>query len=199
MAKPNQVPEASMEEILASIRKIMSEDETRFAATKPAAAVRREPAPPPPANNVSPLFRDQPVDTPVFAEEDAFRETDEAETPQHDDSAREAIAHGGAPVIEEARPAPVATALDIRAEASAHGWPVAHTEPGVLLSPQANVAVASAFDHLASSILSSNSRTIEQLAEDMIRPMLKNWLDDNLPSLVERLVREEIERVSRRR
>ena len=36
-------------------------------------------------------------------------------------------------------------------------------------------------------------------AEDMMRPMLKNWLDDNLPSLVERLVREEIERVSRRR
>jgi cell pole-organizing protein PopZ len=33
----------------------------------------------------------------------------------------------------------------------------------------------------------------------MLRPMLKDWLDENLPPLVERLVREEIERVSRRR
>jgi cell pole-organizing protein PopZ len=33
----------------------------------------------------------------------------------------------------------------------------------------------------------------------MLRPMLKVWLDDNLPGLVERLVRAEIERVSRGR
>ena len=35
--------------------------------------------------------------------------------------------------------------------------------------------------------------------KDMLRPMLKAWLDDNLPPLVERLVRAEIERVARRR
>jgi hypothetical protein len=33
--------------------------------------------------------------------------------------------------------------------------------------------------------------------KEMLRPMLKAWLDDNLPSLVERLVRAEIERVTR--
>jgi cell pole-organizing protein PopZ len=70
---------------------------------------------------------------------------------------------------------------------------------GSLLSPGADAAVASAFSQLASTILSNNSRTVEQLAEEMMRPMLKDWLDENLPPMVERLVREEIERVSRRR
>ena len=37
----------------------------------------------------------------------------------------------------------------------------------------------------------------DQIAEEMIRPMLQDWLDNNLPTLVERLVREEIERVAR--
>jgi cell pole-organizing protein PopZ len=44
-----------------------------------------------------------------------------------------------------------------------------------------------------------NGRTVEELVSELIRPMLKTWLDDNLPGLVERLVRAEIERVSRRR
>ena len=42
-----------------------------------------------------------------------------------------------------------------------------------------------------------NARTLEDLVKEMLRPMLKSWLDDNLPSLVERIVRAEIERVSR--
>ena len=48
-------------------------------------------------------------------------------------------------------------------------------------------------------MFTQNGRTIEDLVKDMLRPMLKNWLDDNLPGLVERLVRAEIERVSRGR
>jgi cell pole-organizing protein PopZ len=50
---------------------------------------------------------------------------------------------------------------------------------------------------LAHTILSKNARTLEDLVKDMLKPMLKNWLDDNLPTMVERLVREEIERVTR--
>ena len=60
-------------------------------------------------------------------------------------------------------------------------------------------AVESAFNSLAATVLSNNARTLEDLVKEMLRPMLKNWLDDNLPSLVERLVRAEIERVSRGR
>ena len=48
-------------------------------------------------------------------------------------------------------------------------------------------------------MLVQNARTLEDLVREMLRPMLKTWLDDNLPGLVERLVRAEIERVARGR
>ncbi|HEV3396741.1 MAG TPA: DUF2497 domain-containing protein, partial [Xanthobacteraceae bacterium] len=66
-----------------------------------------------------------------------------------------------------------------------------------LLSHAASAAVHSAFGTLAHSVLAQNPRTLEDLVKDMLRPMLKAWLDDNLPVMVERLVRAEIERVSR--
>lgn len=66
-----------------------------------------------------------------------------------------------------------------------------------LLSPRANAAVAASFEDLARTLASQGSRNIDETVEDLLRPMLKSWLEDNLPSLVERLVREEIERVSR--
>jgi len=68
-----------------------------------------------------------------------------------------------------------------------------------LLSPAADAAVTASFGDLATTLLSGNARTIEDLVKDMLRPMLKAWLDTNLPPLVERLVRDEIERVSRGR
>jgi cell pole-organizing protein PopZ len=58
-------------------------------------------------------------------------------------------------------------------------------------------AVESAFNTLAHTVLSNNARTLEDLVKEMLRPMLKSWLDDNLPGLVERIVKAEIERVSR--
>jgi len=42
-----------------------------------------------------------------------------------------------------------------------------------------------------------SKKTFDELAEQMLRPMLQEWLDNNLPLLVEKLVREEIERVAR--
>lgn len=57
----------------------------------------------------------------------------------------------------------------------------------------------SAFNALAQTVLVQNARTLEDLVREMLRPMLKTWLDDNLPGLVERLVRSEIERVARGR
>lgn len=68
-----------------------------------------------------------------------------------------------------------------------------------LLSSQADSSVASAFSSLENFVLSTHSRTLEDLVQDMLKPMLKEWLDANLPPLVERMVREEIERVSRGR
>jgi cell pole-organizing protein PopZ len=68
-----------------------------------------------------------------------------------------------------------------------------------LISNSTTAAVDSAFNSLAQTVLVQNARTLEDLVREMLRPMLKTWLDDNLPGLVERLVRAEIERVSRGR
>jgi hypothetical protein len=68
-----------------------------------------------------------------------------------------------------------------------------------LVSQATISAVDSAFNTLAQTVLVQNGRTLEDLVREMLRPMLKVWLDDNLPSMVERLVRAEIERVSRGR
>ena len=52
---------------------------------------------------------------------------------------------------------------------------------------------------LAQTTHPRGGRTVEELVSELLRPMLKAWLDDNLPAIVERLVRAEIERVSRAR
>jgi uncharacterized protein len=70
---------------------------------------------------------------------------------------------------------------------------------GQILSQTTVSAVESAFNTLAHTVLSNNARTLEDLVKEMLRPMLKSWLDDNLPGLVERIVKAEIERVSRGR
>lgn len=71
--------------------------------------------------------------------------------------------------------------------------------PPQLLSSATSAAVDSAFNTLAQTVLVQNARTLEDLVREMLRPLLKAWLDDNLPGVVERMVRAEIERVSRGR
>ena len=67
------------------------------------------------------------------------------------------------------------------------------------MSANTTAAVDSAFNALAQTVLVQNARTLEDLVREMLRPMLKSWLDDNLPGMVERIVKAEIERVSRGR
>jgi uncharacterized protein len=50
---------------------------------------------------------------------------------------------------------------------------------------------------LAHMVMTGDAATLEDMMREMLRPMLKSWLDDNLPSMVERLVRDEIERLKR--
>jgi cell pole-organizing protein PopZ len=48
---------------------------------------------------------------------------------------------------------------------------------------------------LAQTIVVENARTLQDLVCELLRPMLKSWLDDNLPTVVERLVLAEIEQM----
>jgi cell pole-organizing protein PopZ len=66
-----------------------------------------------------------------------------------------------------------------------------------ILSETAGRQVAAAFEELQDAFASSQRRSFDEIAEELLRPMLQEWLDNNLPVLVERLVREEIERVAR--
>ena len=73
----------------------------------------------------------------------------------------------------------------------------AAAEAGPLLSDQADQAVSAAFDALSTSLALQSSELAENVAREILRPLLKTWLDENLPSMVERLVRAEIQRVAR--
>lgn len=70
---------------------------------------------------------------------------------------------------------------------------------GQLISREVNNAVHAAFNALAQTVLVNNSRTLEDLLREMLQPILKVWLDENLPGMVERLIRVEIEQISPRR
>jgi uncharacterized protein len=72
-------------------------------------------------------------------------------------------------------------------------------EGSQLMPSEVNNAVHSTWNVLAQAVLVENGRTLQDLVREMLRPMLKAWLDDNLPTLVERLVLAEIEQMSGRK
>ncbi|MBX5221574.1 PopZ family protein [Rhizobium sp. NLR8a] len=110
-----------------------------------------------------------------------------AETP------RVAVAEQAAAAAETAPPA-----LESATSSTERFLPsvVDETQPS-LLSEDAGLQISRSFEELAAAIDGAERRSLDEIAEDMLRPMLREWLDDNLPTLVERLVREEIERVAR--
>jgi cell pole-organizing protein PopZ len=66
-----------------------------------------------------------------------------------------------------------------------------------LVSEAVSKSVSHSFADLSEMLLEKHGRDLDMMAEEMLRPMLQEWLDNNLPSLVERLVRGEIERIAR--
>lgn len=248
MTQPAKVTEPSMEEILASIRRIIADDEAKpppteaakpekaaapaappkpqamndippskvappkSAAEKPAPPPAAKPAPPPAAaadasnsqDDIDALLAGLDAATPApevrasepEPEPDVLELTDEMAmdpTPPppppsfHKVEPRDDLEFTESP---QPRPAPPSyTPVDYDAP------PVPPQQP--ILAQSTVSAVESAFNSLAHTVLSSNARTLEDLVKEMLRPMLKSWLDDNLPTLVERIVKAEIERVSR--
>jgi uncharacterized protein len=87
-----------------------------------------------------------------------------------------------------------------RAPQNRPGRASASAKPEDLLSSEAASAASSAFNRLAEAMVARSSggeRNVDEITREILRPLLKTWLDENLPGLVERLVREEIERVAR--
>ncbi|WP_091715074.1 PopZ family protein [Methylobacterium phyllostachyos] len=171
-----------MEEILASIRRIIADDQ----ATKPAEVV-----PEPELDDVLDLAEvAQPVARPR-----AVVPEPEPEPLDFDAIDFDAPAFEPEPVPVAAAPTPAPPQPVVQAAKPREPEP----EPEALVSPATDASVSGAFNLLAHTVLTQNARTLEDLVKEMLRPMLKSWLDDNLPAVVERLVRAEIERVSRGR
>ena len=217
-----------MEEILASIRRIIADDETakpdsppataapppRPAAlpprnpipSSPSAAAPRPVAPPPP----SPVMDQHDIDamlaghdTPPQAD-DVLDLTEQMAEPAQDEVPSFQTIDGQSDVIFTDPPAPPEPRVveEPRAAEEPRRQQAA-PQPAIfdrsLMSSHTSAAVDSAFNALAQTVLVQNARTLEDLVREMLRPLLKTWLDDNLPGMVERLVRAEIERVSRGR
>ncbi|HEX2258096.1 MAG TPA: DUF2497 domain-containing protein [Afifellaceae bacterium] len=212
-----------MEEILASIRQIISEDgeQAEDEGESPedgnesalAEAVEAELATPPAAYNSEPSAEEaedasQPADVaPAPQKAAAPAATPPAPQPEHRPEPtlrRQPIPAQSSQAHQSQAQQPVRTAAATAPARQPTAGGVLQASPAAgnerrLLSPKADASVSGAFSALAHTILAQNARTLEDLVSEMLRPMLKEWLDDNLPPLVERLVKEEIERVSRGR
>ena len=185
-----------MEEILASIRRIIADDD----ATK---SPVRAPEPPKPETQPAPPPRPRVEAEPRPAMElpSAFGHPALADQSSDILDLTESMAAAPPPPATTA-PAPQFRTIDGSSDlgfAEASDRPHGGEERGRLISSATSAAVNSAFNTLAQTVLMQNARTLEDLVREMLRPMLKSWLDDNLPGMVERLVRAEIERVSRGR
>lgn len=217
--------EPSMEEILASIRRIIEDSDTTRSAQEtafPAAANSSSPgmgardietfreelhasAEPTAEAAASPKSEMKPVAEPVLPIDRTVPAEPEivpssrterpvravAAEPASDTMARTdwkqrlATPVGSPPPVQEPAPAPQAAAN------------LPETPRSAIISDVAGRQVAAAFGELSDAFAASRRRSFDEVAEEMMRPMLQEWLDNNLPTLVERLVREEIERVAR--
>jgi cell pole-organizing protein PopZ len=210
MTQPAKSQEPSMEEILASIRRIIADDDANKPrpaeapkAAAPAAPPPRAPAPPPPPRQAAPAPRPAEPPAPVadYQSSDILDLTESMASPQPAASPAPALPPQfrtieGASDVGFDEVAAEKPSLQRNIEEARRHFSVDERN---LLSRETSVAVDSAFNTLAQSVLVQNARTLEDLVREMLRPMLKAWLDDNLPPMVERLVRDEIDRVARGR
>jgi uncharacterized protein len=246
MSQPAKVQEPSMEEILASIRRIIADDEAKPPAAAAPAAPAKPAAPPPAAK--APVMNDIPPSNIPAAQAAAAKVAAPAPPPKPapapaatnsqddidamlaglDEATSEAEIRPAQPdgevfeltdemALPSPAPQPAFKKVDPQDDLefsetakSPFRQPPAFEPPPFestvaaaaqqqILSRNTVSAVESAFNSLANTVLSNNARTLEDLVKEMLRPMLKSWLDDNLPGLVERIVKAEIERVSRGR
>jgi uncharacterized protein len=226
MNQAAKAQEPSMEEILASIRRIIADDDAaKSPPTTPGPPSPPEPVKAPPVAAAPPPAAPAPAFVPVPAPsepstsetvlDEMLAELNATPAPAEEDASdvldlTEAMAGPASPAASGFRTIDGQSDIVFEDSPPEHfGEPAAaHDGPRLqfperplrpLMSSATSAAVDSAFNTLAHTVLVQNARTLEDLVKEMLQPLLKSWLDDNLPGLVERLVRAEIERVSRGR
>jgi uncharacterized protein len=192
-ATAEDTKEPSMEEILASIRKIIADDKTGDAPAEAAAPEAAEPMAKTPTAQ-------EPVAEPIEDILELTEMVEEAPSP--------ALSVEPEPITEEAPLQVQEPIFDPPPEFPAVSEGDMTMASDNLISEEAASAAASALSNLASTVQIENvtasipgiagGRTVEELVEDAVRPFLKEWLDQNLPTIVDRLVQKEIEKISKR-
>jgi cell pole-organizing protein PopZ len=187
MSDAAAAPEPTMEEILASIRRIISEDDAPSADAEAAPEAEAEP--------VVALAEPEPEPAKVEPEpepvEDVLELTQKVEPPPPPETVGDldvytSKAEPEPEPVPQAKPELVAVA--------------AGDDDEELVGESTAFAAASAFGNLTASIpMPAAGRTLEDLTRELLRPLLKAWLDENLPRIVESKVAEEVERISRTR
>ena len=202
----DQSQEPTMEEILASIRRIISEDdqpaETAAAAPapQPAPAPAPEPAPEPVAE-AAPFPMPEPE--PIFeAEDDVLDLTEPYEAAPVEsigdlDVSGPDDAYTSSYVEAEPEPAPAAPTAAAPDYDALVGESAAASAASAFAGLHALKKPASSAAAPAADLTFASGSTVEAMVADMLRPMLKDWLDANLPGIVEEAVRKEVERISR--
>jgi len=206
MADNTTNQEPSIEEILASIRQIISDDDQ----VAPEAAVAEEPVE---VATIAPAEEPVPVaeETPDILE---LTEALDNEEPEEDvsnifenetyepprrvqldlqESEDEGIVEKITPVIEDA------------ADTSFEDDMLQDDESSEILTSQATHAALAGFAKLSSNIALERSRsastggvTLEDIVRELVRPMLREWLDANLPTLIEKTVQKELDKIAKR-
>ena len=168
-----------MEEILASIRRIISEDDAPAEAAEPEVHAAPEPEPEPVAFAPEPDPEPEPAPVAAVEEDDVLELTDKVREP--------AETHGDIDVFtrDEPKPAPA--------------WR-APVEDEPLIATATADSAASAFGQLARTVsMPSDGKSLEDVVRELLRPLLKTWLDEHLPEIVQARVDAEVSRIARTR
>ncbi|PWB89552.1 DUF2497 domain-containing protein [Methylocystis sp. MitZ-2018] len=188
--------EPSMEEILASIRRIIADDDSlpharrddRRRARDIDAARSAYPAP------VLERREDEP---PLSVDDESRDGIEDAGEVRLVYVAGEAAGQETGAELSEGQES---SEIERVAEHEEAGMEISDVAPVVeraLLSDESAATVASKFQALAAGVAFSESDILDRCAKELLQPMMQQWLEANLPSLVEQLVRAEIERIAR--
>lgn len=186
-ASSNEDP--SIEEILDSIRQIISEDDSEpEEEVKPSSFDVKDIDPPPVAK---PVAAPPPIPEPIEEQEDPFEDDVFELTDKIEDEPAEKpkIEVDLVDIFEEPEPAPRFEEPKL---------PVEEDPDAILTEAAENAAYEAITSLVRKTAVEHNGITLEDIVRAELKPLLRAWLDKNLPIIIDRLVREELERVSKR-
>lgn len=210
MSEAQKEDDPSIEEILDSIRQIISDDDKEDTAGEDAPVEEEAVAPEPVEEEAAPEPEPEPAPEP---EPEDDQDDDVVELTEKVEEEPEAISEPEEPAEEEKEQEVIE--IDMTEPEEQEGVAAPEPEPappppppprpkptpsGDVLSNGAERATEQAFDNLARTAMveRSGQATLEDIVRQEIRPLLKEWLDDYLPGIVERLLEKELQRISSR-